>query len=221
MAHSITHVLAAGVSLLLAALPAWAQSGEQLSADTRRAGSAHRVSSECFVPDGKLFALAPLDGVKTALDEKRPVKVLMLGSPAMSALGTGSGSYPSWLEHELERLLPGSDFVMEHRATSGETMEDASERIKGMVAEVEPDLVIWKVGTTEVLARTDSEEFARSLDETVKWLKEHDIEVVLVDPQYTASLRDDPGYKRVVASVEAVARRMRSRSCSGPRRSGT
>ena len=164
------------------------------------------LSSECFVPDGKLFALAPLDGVKTALGEKRPVKVLTLGSPAMSALGTGSGSYPSWLEHELERLLPGSDFVMEHRATSGETMEDASERIKGMVAEVEPDLVIWKVGTTEVLARTDSEEFARSLDETVKWLKEHDIDVVLVDPQYTASLAGDPGYNRVVASVEAVAR---------------
>ena len=32
------------------------------------------------------------------------------------------------------------------------------------------------------------------------------IDVVLVDPQYTASLRDDPSYKRVVASVEAVAR---------------
>ena len=39
-----------------------------------------------------------------------------------------------------------------------------------------------------MLARTDAEEFARSLDDTVKWLKEHDIEVVLVDPQYTASL---------------------------------
>src|SRR4051794_7956401 len=86
------------------------------------------------------------------------------------------------------------------------SLQQRAERIKGMVAEVEPDLVIWKVGTTEVLARTDSEEFARSLDETVKWLKEHDIDVVLVDPQYTASLAGDPGYNRVVASVEAVAR---------------
>src|SRR3954471_15558704 len=206
MAHSITHVLAAGVSLVLVASAAWAQSGELLPADTRRAeGADSSLSAEGFVPDGKLFALAPLEGVKAALDEKRPVKVLALGSPAMSALGTGSASYPAWLEHELERLLPGSDFVMQHRATSGETMEDAPDRIKGMVA-VEPDLVIWKVGTTEVLARTDSEEFARSLDETVKWLKEHDIDVVLVDPQYTASLADDPGYNRVVASVEAVAR---------------
>src|SRR5215217_3881767 len=207
MAYSITHVLAAGVSLFLAASPAWAQSGEKVPADLHSAGPADPgLSAECFVPDGKLFALAPLETVKAALDEKRPVKVLALGSPAMSALGTGSGSYPSWLEHELERLLPGSDFILEHRATSGESMEDASERIKAIVAEAEPDLVIWKVGTTEVLARTDTEEFARSLDETVKWLKEHDIDVVLVDPQYTASLVGDPGYNRLVASLEAVAR---------------
>src|SRR4051794_4917408 len=60
MAHSITQVLAAGVSLLLAALPAWAQSGEQRSADARAAERAEpSLSSECFVPDGKLFALAP------------------------------------------------------------------------------------------------------------------------------------------------------------------
>src|SRR3954464_12230423 len=207
MALSTSQILVAVVSLILAGSPACAQSDKPPPADLRGSErSDPGLSAECLVPDTELFALAPLERVKAALDEKRPVKVLTLGSSAMSALGTGSASYPSWLEHELERLLPGSDFVMQHRATSGETMEDASDRIKGMVAEVEPDLVIWKVGTTEVLARTDREEFARSLDDTVKWLKEHDIDVVLVDPQYTASLAGDPGYNRVVASLEAVAR---------------
>src|SRR5215207_8754235 len=57
-----------------------------------------------------------------------------------------------------------------------------------------------------MLARVGAEAFAQSLDETMKWLKEHEIDVILIDPQYTASLRDDPSYKRVVASVEAVAR---------------
>ena len=71
-----------------------------------------------------------------------------------------------------------------------------------------------------MLARVGAQEFAQSLSETVKWLKEHDIDVVLVDPQYIASLADDPSYKRVVASVEAVARRMQSLSSSGPRLSG-
>src|SRR3954464_15991988 len=175
MAHSITHVLAAGVSLFLAASPAWAQSGEEVPADLHSAGPADPgLSAECFVPDGKLFALAPLEGVKAALDEKRPVKVLALGSPAMSALGSGTASYPAWLEHELERLLPGSDFVLERRVTSGEDLEDAVDRIKGVVAEVEPDLVIWKVGTPAMLARIDPEEFARSLDETGGERKEED-----------------------------------------------
>ena len=207
MALSTSQILAAGVSLILTASPAWSQSGEKLPAEMRSVGPGDPgLSVECTVPDGQLFALAPLRTVKAALNEKRPVKVLTLGSPAMSALGTDTAGYLAWLEHELERLLPGSDFVLERRVTSGEDLEDASDRIKGVVAEVEPDLVIWKVGTPAMLARIDPEEFARSLDETVKWLKEHDIDVVLVDPQYTVRLADDPSYKQVVASVAAVAR---------------
>ena len=207
MALSTSQILAAGVSLILTASPAWPQSGEKLPAEMHSIGPADPgLSVECTVPDGQLFVLAPLGTVKAALNEKRPVKVLTLGSPAMSALGSGTAGYLAWLEHELERLLPGSDFVLERRVTSGEDLEDASDRIKGVVAEVEPDLVIWKVGTPAMLARIDAEEFARSLDETVKWLKEHDIDVVLVDPQYTARLADDPSYKQVVASVAAVAR---------------
>src|SRR5215212_6223638 len=207
MALSTSQILAAGVSLIIAGSPAWAQSGNQVPADTPRIRrSDPGLSAECLVPDAQLFTLAPLEVVKAALDEKRSVKVLVLGSSAMSALGTGSASYPAWLEHELERLLPGSDVLMEHRALSGEVLEDASDRIKNIVAEVEPDLVIWKAGTPEMLARVGAEAFAQSLSETVKWLKEHKIDVVLVDPQYIASLADDPSYKRVVATVEAVAR---------------
>src|SRR5689334_12910619 len=207
MALSTPQILTVGISLILAVAPVWAQPSHQGPGDTPTVQrSDPGLTAECLVPDAQLFAPAPLEVVKAALAEKRPVKVLVLGSSAMSALGTGSASYPAWLEHELERLLPGSDFVMEHRALSGEVLDDASERIKGLVAELEPDLVIWKVGTPEMLARVDAEAFAQSLGETVKWLKEHDVDVVLVDPQYTASLGDDPSYRRVVASVEAVAR---------------
>src|SRR4051794_35683859 len=204
MALSTSQILVAGVSLILAGSPACAQSDKPPPADLRGSErSDPGLSAECLVPDTELFALAPLEAVRTALDEKRPVKILVLGSSAMSALGTGSASYPAWLERELERLLPGSDFVMEHRAISGEVLEDASERIKVLVAETEPDLVIWKVGTPEMLARVDAEVFERSLDGTVRWLKEHSIDVVLVDPQYTMSLADDPS---VAASVQAVGR---------------
>src|SRR3954468_23671565 len=119
MALSTSQILVAGVSLIIAGSPACAQSDKPPPADLRGSErSDPGLSAECLVPDTELFALAPLEVVKTALDEKRPVKILVLGSSAMSALGTGSASYPAWLEHELERLFPGSDFVMEHRALS-------------------------------------------------------------------------------------------------------
>src|SRR6185312_8770026 len=98
MALSTSQILAAGVSLILAASPAWPQSGEKLPAEMRSVGPADPgLSVECTVPDGQLFALAPLRTVKAALNEKRPVKVLTLGSPAMSAIGTDTASYLAWL----------------------------------------------------------------------------------------------------------------------------
>jgi len=87
-----TFQILAAVSLILAASPVSPQSGGQLPGGAP--SSDPRLSAECFVPDTQLFDLAPLEVVKAALDEKHPVKVLVLGSSAMSALGTGSRASP-------------------------------------------------------------------------------------------------------------------------------
>lgn len=119
MALSTSQILAAGVSLILTASPAWPQSGEKLPAEMHSIGPADPgLSVECTVPDGQLFALAPLRTVKAALNEKRPVKVLTLGSPAMSALGSGTASYLAWLEHESD---PSSakDYAVQNAVRAG------------------------------------------------------------------------------------------------------
>src|SRR4051812_40313921 len=59
MALSTSQILAAGVSLILTASPAWPQSGEKLPAEMRSIGPADPgLSVECTVPDGQLFVLA-------------------------------------------------------------------------------------------------------------------------------------------------------------------
>ncbi|GJE61590.1 hypothetical protein MPOCJGCO_3712 [Methylobacterium trifolii] len=162
------------------------------------------LSPECRVPGSQLYTLAKLAAVKAALKDKRPVRVLAIGGT--SALGA-SATYPVKLENALERSLPDVDVVMEARGLQGEVAGGAAERLRGMVAEVEPDLVIWQVGTHDALARVDVDAFADALDETVKWIKSHDIDVVLVDPLYTASLADDAYYSSIVRSVREVAAR--------------
>ena len=163
------------------------------------------LSPECRVPGSKLYTLAKLNAVKAALKEKRPVRVLSIGSSS-AGLGAAS-SYPVKLENALERALPDVQVEVEARALPGEVASGAGERLRTIVAEVEPDLVVWQVGTNDALARVDIDSFAEALDESVKWVMSHDIDIVLIDPVFTASLAEDDYYNRMVSTVQEIARR--------------
>ena len=163
------------------------------------------LSPECRVPGSKLYTLARLKAVKQALREKRPVRVLSIGSSS-GGLGA-SANYPVRLESALEHSLPDVDVQIESRGLPGEIAIAATERLRTMVAEVEPDLVIWQVGSNDALARVDLGAFDDALDEAVKWILSHDIDVVLVDPLFTRSLAEDAYYQDMVARVRGVASR--------------
>ncbi|WP_246733402.1 GDSL-type esterase/lipase family protein [Methylobacterium sp. BTF04] len=200
-------LFAAGV--MLAASAAWAQGVATVVSPPKPPDGAEALdltlSPECRVPGSKLYTLAKLQAVKLALKDKRPVRVLAVGS---SSAGLGaSATYPVKLETALERSLPEVDVVVESRGMQGEIASGAAERLRNMVAEVEPDLVIWQVGTHDALARVDLDAFGSALDDTVKWIKSHAIDVVLVNPLYTASLADDEYYTSIVRKVQEVATR--------------
>ena len=169
------------------------------------------LSPECRVPGSKLYTLAPLRSVKRALKESRAIHVLAIGSSSTVGIGATSpaSAYPVRLEGELEKLFPGIEIEVTNRGLSGEIAAGAAERIRNTIAEVEPDLVVWQVGTNDALARVDIDSFAQGLDETIKWIQSHRIDVVLVDPQYTASLARDDYYGRIVSTIQEVARRDR------------
>lgn len=206
------------VALLLTlagAAPAWAQApepaGSQGPSAAVEASASEPVdaslSPECRVPGSKLYTLAPLRGVKRALKQHRTVKVLAIGSSSTVGVGASSpmASYPIRLEGELERLFPGTEVEVINRGVSGEGAAGAVERMKTTIAEVEPDLVIWQVGTNDALARVDLDSFAHSVQDTIRWIVSHRIDVVLVDPQYTASLARDEHYNEVVKAIRDVA----------------
>ncbi|GJE54419.1 hypothetical protein EKPJFOCH_0894 [Methylobacterium thuringiense] len=165
------------------------------------------LSPECRVPGSKLYTLAKLMAVKRALKEKRPVRVLSVGSSS-SGLGA-STSYPVRLENALERSLPNVDVQIDSRGLSGEVASGAGERLRTMVAEIEPDLVVWQVGTNDALARVDTDAFGDALRDTVEWIKSHDIDVVLIDPLFTQSIADDESYNGLVRKVQDIAAEQR------------
>lgn len=200
-------VLGAAGARAEAPAPQGASQGAPQGASQAAEATNPSLSPECRVPGSKLYTLAPLWSLKRALRARRIVKVLAIGSSSTAGWGASSPltSYPVRLETELEKLFPGVEIDVTNRGISGEGAAGAAQRMQNTVAEVNPDLVVWQVGTNDALARIDLDSFTGALDDTIKWIKSHHIDVVLVDPQYTAKLAGDDYYKQVVASIQNVA----------------
>jgi lysophospholipase L1-like esterase len=172
---------------------------------------AKQLSNDCRVKSPAFEGRAPLRMVRRAIREQRPIRVLAVGSSSTVGVGASSpvASYPVRLENDLEGFLKGFDVQMIARGISGEIAEGAAERIKLEVAEAKPDLVVWQVGTNDAMARVEDDDFAEQLRTTVNWLKEHRVDVVLIDPQYVERLAKDEHYARIVEIITEVAREYR------------
>ena len=98
-----------------------------------------------------------------------------------------------------------NDVVIINRGVSGELAANASLRIKNEVAISSPDLVIWQVGTNDALAFVPLDEFAESVQSTIAWLKEHNVDVVLAGLQYVDRLAQDENYYRMRELLREIA----------------
>jgi len=91
------------------------------------------------------------------------------------------------------------------RGMSGEVAQGAADRMKREVEQVKPDLVIWQVGTNDALRHVAIDSFKNCMKKTLAWLKEQQIDVVLINPQYGNALIKDAYYEEVVAAIADVA----------------
>ena len=206
MTVTLSQCVPLALSMFLLAIPAHAESADPPQPVQPDAEA--NLSAECRVPASELYALAPLRAVRSATEQKHALKVLALGPTSASALapGTGLAPFPTRLEHELEKVLPGVDVTVEGRSLSGEITAQASPTIMNLVSEVEPDLVVWQVGISDALAQADVLAFSGALGEVLAFFRAHRIDAVLVEPPFTAALARDDHFAEVVAAISARAR---------------
>jgi lysophospholipase L1-like esterase len=105
----------------------------------------------------------------------------------------------------LRQVVKGADVVIINRGVSGELAANAALRIKNEVAMTSPDLEIWQVGTDDALAFVPLDEFAETVQSTIAWLKEHQVDVVLAGLQYVDQLSQDENYYRVRELLRQIA----------------
>lgn len=167
------------------------------------AGDPAPYSADCQIGGGgTIEGSLPLPNVTAALEQRKTVRILAIGA---SAGRRTKGSYTGQIERLLEKALKGIDVVMINRGVSGELVADAAVRIRTEVALTEPDLVLWQVGTNDALAAVPLEEIEETIVDTIRWLKEHNVDVVLAGLQYIDRMAQDDHYRAVRELMRRIA----------------
>jgi hypothetical protein len=188
-------------SQLLAALLAAALAVLPPEAAGETAPAPPAVSKECGEPG---IADRPLPNSSAALQQRKRIKILAIGASSTAVLGLGRNGSPL-LERILEQTIKGLDVEIINRGFSGELADAAGERIRNEVALNRPDIVLWQVGTSDALAQVPVDEFEQSVTDTVQWLKEHNVDVILVGLHYAKRLVKDAHYQAIRMGLRRVA----------------
>ena len=132
------------------------------------------------------------------------LKILAIGSSSTSGVGAGKkgAAYPQQIAASLRpwSLHP----IIEARGVGGEKAAGALARLPDAIAETEPTLVIWQVGTNDANARLDPELVAETIRLGVAIIRDSGADAMLVDPQFYPRIADKPHYEAMAEMIDAV-----------------
>ena len=163
------------------------------------------VPKSCEGAGDSAIAGSQMPRVATALKERKKIRILAIGGGSVTLGGRAAGSHYALIEKFLEASFKGLDVEIIDRGVSGELAADAADRIKTEVALNEADLLLWQLGTADALAQVDTDDLRRTVTETLAWLKQHGIDVILIGVRYAPQLVDDPHYQAVRRIINEVA----------------
>jgi len=154
---------------------------------------------------------APLPVTKPKLRPGGALTIVALGSSSTTGFGAfGKGTaFPDVMKDELLRLHPGVAIKL---INSGRIMEDLGDnisRIDNDVLRYKPDLLIWQIGTNDVVWRGIANNAKEMLTGAVKRIKAAKTDVVLLDLQYAPLVTLTSRYKRMEGIIADVAAEQR------------
>lgn len=162
-------------------------------------------SQDCQAGGTAIVEESPLPNVAAALQTRRQIRILAIGSASLGPRRSGSAGHSELIRQILQNAIKGLNVVMINRGVSGELSAQAAVRIRNEVALNEPDLVVWQVGTNDALAYVPIDEFEATVLDTLNWLKAHKIDVVLAGLQYVDRMAQDQHYAQVREVLRKIA----------------
>jgi len=154
------------------------------------APTAEAGRDRCGAPASLTALVDPLPHTALRLAAGKRLTIVALGSS--STYGTGATkpefSYPSRLAALLRMRYPGADINVINRGVGGELIGDTTARIAREVVGDKPDLVIWQVGTNDVLKDADPQAVMVDIRAGIAELRDAGADVILMDLQYAPAV---------------------------------
>jgi lysophospholipase L1-like esterase len=142
------------------------------------------------------------------LERDGSLRIVAVGSSSTVGVGTTDArhAYPSVLEAELAFRFPRARVQVLNRGVSGQTYHQMLQRFERDVLEDHPDLVIWQLGTNDLLREDGLGDDREELRAGVEQLRAAGSDVILMDPQFAPVVVADPDWPAMLQLLEAVAR---------------
>ncbi|MFC7380479.1 SGNH/GDSL hydrolase family protein [Brevundimonas sp. GCM10030266] len=113
------------------------------------------------------------------------LRILAVGSSSIEGIGASRRElgFAPLLELGLESRMPGVDVTVFNRGIGGETAKETADRLERELAAGRVDLVIWQLGTNDVLRDRLVEDVFADFHRGEAVLQAADVDVLLIDPQ--------------------------------------
>jgi hypothetical protein len=164
------------------------------------------AASDVDIPAEFITFKYPLPHFAAALLGKDPPGIVAMGSSS-TAGREDVVPYPSRLEMYLRRKCNNPRIDVINRGRGGEEADDELLRFDADIFAEKPSLVIWQVGTNAVFQNRDIDKVAAKIAEGLARLREHPLDVVMMDPQYVPAMLGDKAdaSDRIVSLIAAAA----------------
>lgn len=139
----------------------------------------------------------------------QPLRVLAIGSSSTAGVGASraDANFPGQLAQRLGEALGAGAVEVTNAGVSGESSPATLKRLEAFLAAPErPDLVIWQVGTNDVIFGGTPERLGAMVSRGLQAAEAAGVAVMLIDQQYYRAILNLPRYEQFVDAVDASAR---------------
>lgn len=160
----------------------------------------------CLAVAAQLDLGAPLQRTRAKLSARQPMTIVALGSSSTTGVGTFGPGFPAVMKAELLLRHAGQRITLINSGRVFETVGGNLARFEKDVLRHRPDLVVWQLGTNDVMWHDGAGSAGTALRDGVSRLKHASVDVILMDLQDAPAVRRRPSLAAMEDLIADVAR---------------